>query len=228
MPNLLKKLSNTYLTFTMFFLFSLTGILSSNAQIGYQVALINNATGEPRAMENVSVNLSITNNEGKTLYSGTQSATTNDFGILSLSVGDANTFKNVDWTKLPFFISAEVDGILIGKTQILSVPVAEHANHTGYLSPEKLNGKSYSVQFPRESSVVYVNYTFNSDRTGYYSYKFIGNTGTLWENSEFPFNWYINADTVCIIHGTEGDFLIYVPEIDKFICIILGERKVLS
>ncbi|MBD5304714.1 MAG: hypothetical protein HDS12_00250 [Bacteroides sp.] len=223
-----KKFSHSYISLIMFLLFSVTGILSSNAQIGYQVALINNATGEPRALETVNVSLSITNSEGKTIYSGAQSATTNDFGILSLSVGDANTFKNVDWTKLPFFISAEVDGILIGKTQILSVPVAEHANHIGHLTPEKLNGKTYSIQFSRESSVVYVSYTFNSNGSGHYSYRFIGNKGELWEESDFSFNWYINADTVCIVNGSDGDFLIYIPEIDKFICIILGERKVLS
>ena len=218
-----KNFSHSYISLIMFLLFSVTGILSSNAQIGYQVALINNATGEPRALETVNVSLSITNSEGKTIYSDAQSATTNDFGVLSLSVGDANTFKNVDWTKLPFFISAEVDGILIGKTQILSVPVAEHANHTGHLTPEKLSGKSYSAKLPWDGTHVDVKYTFNSDGTGYFSCQFGGE-----DYGSHSFNWYINADTVCIVNGSDGDFLIYIPEIDKFICIILGERKVLS
>ena len=214
-----NKFYLSILFLTIAFLLPLYG----KAQIGYQVALINNATGEPRALETVNVSLSITNSEGKTIYSGDQSATTNDFGILSLSVGDANTFKDVDWTKLPFFISAELDGILIGKTQILSVPVAEHANHTGHLTPEKLNGKTYSVQFLREDAMVHVNYTFNSNGTGHYSVQF-----GEWEDYNYSFTWYINADTVCIVNGSDGDFLIYIPEIDKFICIIYGERKVLS
>ncbi len=39
----------------------LTGIsLYSSAQIGYQVSLLNNATGEPRADETVTVEIAIT------------------------------------------------------------------------------------------------------------------------------------------------------------------------
>ena len=97
------------------------------AQIGYQVALLNKATGEARAHVTVSAQVSITNAQNETLYSGTQQATTNDFGILSLTVGNENTFRDVDFSKLPFFISVSVDGTLIGKSQILHVPVAEAA-----------------------------------------------------------------------------------------------------
>lgn len=118
-------------------------ILSASAQIGYQVALLDKATGEPRANETVAVELTISDSAGGTIYSGSQAATTNDFGMLSLAVGDANTFSNVDWSKLPLFISATVDGTLLGRTQILSVPVAEHAKHTGTLTKEKLCSKTW-------------------------------------------------------------------------------------
>lgn len=104
-------------------------MLSSSlyAQIGYQVSLLNSATGEPRANETVSITVTITNSEDAQIFSSTQSATTNDFGVLSLQVGNSTTFDNVDWRKLPFFISATVDGVMVGKSQILSVPVAEAA-----------------------------------------------------------------------------------------------------
>ena len=111
--------------------------ICANAQIGYQVALLNTATGEARANETVTVELTINNSAGTTIYSGSQTATTNELGILSLAVGDATTFDNVDWSKLPLYISATVDGTLIGRTQILNVPVAEYAKRTGTLTVGK-------------------------------------------------------------------------------------------
>ena len=116
--------------------------IAAQAQIGYQVTLLNTATGEPRANETVNVTVEITNSENAVVCTETKSATTNDFGILSVAVGTADTFSKADWTKLPFFISATVDGVMIGKSQLLSVPVAEYAKYTGQLSHEFLNGKS--------------------------------------------------------------------------------------
>ena len=103
-------------------------MVSANAQFGYQVALLNNATGEPRANTTVNAHIEITNSSDEIVYTGTQQATSNDFGILSLVVGDKTTFQNIDTGKLPLFISVNVNGTLIGKTQILNVPVAEIAN----------------------------------------------------------------------------------------------------
>ena len=122
------KTLNTILSAFILFIVS----QQTNAQIGYQVSLLNSATGEPRAGETVNVSITLTNSANATIYSQTQSATTNDFGILSLAIGNANTFNNVDWNKLPFFISAYVDGKLIGRSQILTVPVAEYAKKTRY------------------------------------------------------------------------------------------------
>ena len=102
-------------------------VFSLKAQIGYQVSLLNTATGEPRANENVEVTIEITDSEGTSICKETKNATTNDFGVLSLQVGNSTTFENADWSKLPFYVSATVDDILVGKSQILNVPVAEAA-----------------------------------------------------------------------------------------------------
>ncbi len=67
-------------------------IFTASAQVGYQVTLLDTATGEPRANESVSVSLSITDASGSAIFSGNQNATTDNFGILSLEVGNANTF----------------------------------------------------------------------------------------------------------------------------------------
>ena len=45
-----------------------------NAQIGYQVSLLNSATGEPRANETVSVTVEITNSESSVICTETKSA----------------------------------------------------------------------------------------------------------------------------------------------------------
>lgn len=107
----------------LFVLFS----LPAHAQVGYQVSLLNSATGEPRANVTVSAQVKITDSKGTVICSEMKQATSNDFGVLSLMVGKEDTFKDVDTGALPLFIEVTVDGKLIGKTQILSVPVAEIA-----------------------------------------------------------------------------------------------------
>ena len=126
---------NTFRLFAL--LMYVATALSSKAQIGYQVSLLNTATGEPRANVTVNASVTITNSKGESIYSGTQSATSNDFGVLSLIVGNADTFKNVDFGKLPFFIQVSVDGKMIGRSQILNVPVASNI-------PEEALSKTYT------------------------------------------------------------------------------------
>ena len=132
----------------------LISALNVQAQIGYQISLLNTATGEPRANETVNVTVTLTNSEGSIIYTGNQSATTNDFGVLSLTIGDADTFKEADFSKLPFFIEVSANGVAIGKSQILSVPVAEYAKRTGSLTKEILVGnwvKNYSAHWTQDS-----------------------------------------------------------------------------
>ena len=104
----------------------------SYAQIGYQVSLLNKTTGKPRANVTVDAEVTITNSDDEEIYKGTQRATSNDFGVIQLTVGNQSTFKDVNWNKLPFFIEVSVDGTVIGKSQILTVPIAEAAK---YLAP---------------------------------------------------------------------------------------------
>ena len=129
--------------------------LSTSAQIGYQISLLNNATGEPRANERVTVTVKITDSEGKTVCEETKHETSNDFGVVSMSVGDTETFANADWSKLPFFIEASVDGRLIGKSQLLSVPIAEYAKRTGLLTTDILCSKSWESYYNGNPETTY-------------------------------------------------------------------------
>ncbi len=112
------------------------------AQIGYQVTILDTATGEPSANETISATITISG-AGGAICSEVKTATTDEFGVLSLEVGNSDTFANVDWTKLPLYISATVDGVLIGRTQVLSVPIAEYAKQTGALTKNILCGRTW-------------------------------------------------------------------------------------
>ena len=190
---------------------------AASAQVGYQVSLLNTATGEPRANTTVNTKVEITDSHDNVIFSGTQQATSNDFGVLQLSVGDADTFNKADTGKMPFFISVTVDGLLIGKSQILSVPVAEVANKMkSSFTKEFLIGtwKANSIewtslfQFNEDMTMVWT----LSDSDGYsisdyYTYEIDGNT--IWcyclkGIDEGPHIEIIRKTDNRLFHETEG------------------------
>lgn len=128
------------------FLLAILTTFAAQAQIGYQVTILDNATGEPRANETISATITISDAAGGTICSDVKTATTDEFGVLSLEVGNSSSFANVNWSKLPLYISATVDGVMIGRTQVLSVPVAEHAKHYGTLTKEILCNSSWTCK----------------------------------------------------------------------------------
>ena len=128
------------------FLLAILMAFTAKAQIGYQVTVLDTATGEPRANETITATISISDAAGGTICSDVKTATTDEFGVLSLEVGNSGTFANVDWSKLPLYISATVDGVMIGRTQVLSVPVAEYAKQTGTLTKEILCNGSWTCK----------------------------------------------------------------------------------
>ncbi len=166
--NLVKMKTIKYILIVSY---CLVGILSGSAQIGYQVSLLNNATGEARANERVKVTVKITDSDGNIVCEENKNETSNDFGVVSMSVGDSDTFSNADWTKLPFFIEASVDGRLIGKSQLLSVPVAEYAKKTGVLTKELLCSKEWKCEKDTEYEYVIHTFDVNGNVTEIYKYK---------------------------------------------------------
>ena len=168
----------------------------AHAQIGYQVSLLNSATGQPRAGETVTVDIKLTNSENATVYTTQQKATSNDFGVLSLGVGDAKTFDELDWNKLPLYIEVSIDGVLIANSQVLSVPVAEYAKKSGFvLTKEFLASKSWTC----DDGKLY----FNLDGTC----AFDGSYG----------HYVIECSDVIIYFGDSGEHLIlkYVPAMNR-------------
>jgi hypothetical protein len=123
------------------FSLSLTLFLSTavKSQIGYQVSLLNSATGEPRANEQVTCHVVLSDKDDSAIWSEDITTTTNEFGVISLTVGNSSMFNNFKWAeKLPLYISVKIDDVLIGKSQVLNVPTAEYAKYSGVLTPEIL------------------------------------------------------------------------------------------
>ena len=224
-------------TFILSTLFTLACLMPSQlrAQIGYQVSLLNTATGEPQANKTVNVNIAITNAEDEIVYTEIQTATTNDFGILSLSVGNENTFKNADWNKLPFYISVTADGTLIGKSQILTVPVAEYAKTAGTVLTKDMlvgtwsNSHTLKSAYGEEEITESYNYvTFNEDGSGTFLtavddaapilWKIIGSQVYIYITMEYNYRNYgdivSTTEPLCIYK-----ILTYDQEENKLICI---------
>ena len=184
---------------------------SAKAQIGYQVSLLNKATGEPRANTTVNATITITDSQDGIVYTGTQRATSNDFGVLSLAVGNADTFQKVDTGKMPLFISVSVDGTLIGKTQILSVPMAEVASKLkSSFTKEDLLG-TWKMSYTADGITIYMAITFSSDGSFERIYKAIFIDGS--ETNTYPGTYEIEGNTIFLYypsytHGNGNPFQI--------------------
>lgn len=193
--------------YIVLFIFTLTVCLA-NAQIGYQVSLLNNATGEARANETVSVVVKITNSHGIEICKESKTAKTNDFGILSLTIGKSNTFNGVDWTRLPLYIEATVDGRSLGRTQILTVPVAEHANHAneaGVLSKSILSSKAnWTHHYGKDS---FKQLSFNLDGAFSFSSSYRTYSGLYEINGNLLILYYYDKDDNC----NQADVYLYSP-----------------
>ena len=200
---------------------ALAGVFGASAQIGYQVAVVNQTTGEPKVNASVSVTVTITDNAGAEITKTTQSATTNDFGVVSLQVGNESTFADTDWSKLPLWISATVDGVSLGKTQILTVPVAEHAKHAGHLTVEKLVGKwSWSDVINGDTNI-----TFNP--SGTYTEVHHYDDGYNKEHNVWNGTYEINGDFVLTSEdGKHFNMYYYSPKTGKL--YVMGASEEIS
>lgn len=103
--------------------------------ISYQ-AIALNGSGNPVASSNVRVKLSILDQvaNGTVLYSETQQKTTTAQGLFNLTIGQgtvvSGTFNTINWGTNSKFLKVEMDVtggtnyVLVGTTQLLSVPYA--------------------------------------------------------------------------------------------------------
>ncbi len=108
----------------------------------YQAAIRDN-NGNLYSNKSVNLRFSILQNdiEGESVYSELWQTTTNDFGVLTLEIGNGTpefgVFSEIDWSEGSYFLKSEIDldasgnYTLSGTTQLLSVPFAMYAEHAG-------------------------------------------------------------------------------------------------
>ena len=193
----------------------LAGIMCAKAQIGYQISLLNTATGEPRANETVTVTVNLSNNAGEVFYSETKQSTTNDFGVLSLTIGNADTFKDVDLTKMPFFIEATANGVMIGKSQILSVPVAEVAKQIKPMDKSEYVGTWYNIYDRRYY------YTINPDGTIMFTHPLKDQYGNFKGNQVCYGNYWADKNYLIVKWNDSTNHFFYTDLTSQYIIPIM-------
>ncbi|OFX25283.1 MAG: hypothetical protein A2033_07575 [Bacteroidetes bacterium GWA2_31_9] len=103
-------------------------------------ALATYSNGNPIANQLVSfrINLLQGSTSGTSVYTETHAITTNEEGLVNLEIGNGSgggNMNTVDWANGPYFIKVEMDTtggsnyILMGTSQLLSVPYALYSNN---------------------------------------------------------------------------------------------------
>jgi uncharacterized protein (TIGR02145 family) len=126
----------------LLFVIMFSGTLLLKSQVpeffNYQ-AIVRDAAGEPIVSQTVSIWLTIykTAPAGTNVYSEKHSPKTNEFGLVTLALGNGTSktgvFTAIDWGSDSYFLNVQIDpegGTAytdMGTTQLLSVPYAMHA-----------------------------------------------------------------------------------------------------
>lgn len=139
----------------------------------YQTVARDN-TGNILASKNVSFRISLLQGSifGTNVYSETQTATTNQFGLANLNIGQgtvvSGTFSTINWGNNSYFVKIEFDPaggsnyVLMGTSQLLSVPYALYAEKTNGADlnyPDGINGTVISIASSAGSYTVPTNQT---------------------------------------------------------------------
>jgi uncharacterized protein (TIGR02145 family) len=126
--------------FSFFVFAGLSGNTQAPQSFMYQ-AVVRNSTGEIIANQPVSIRVSILEGfpPGISVYTERHFLSTNDFGLATLEIGngqvESGSFDEIHWGGGDFFLSIYIDPtggtnfILMGTSQLLSVPFALFANN---------------------------------------------------------------------------------------------------
>jgi mannan endo-1,4-beta-mannosidase len=123
---------------------SINGLVFSQAPNSFKYqSMLRKIDGSALANQNISVRISILQGSltGPSVYTETQSAKTNSFGISNLNIGEgtvqSGSFANIDWSAGSYYVKIEIDETggtnytLSNANQLLSVPFALYAGKAG-------------------------------------------------------------------------------------------------
>ena len=118
------------------------GVLAQPPQKFSYQAVVRNASGKLVQGASIGIRISILKGSasGNSVYTETQSATTNINGLLTVEIGNgttSDTLATINWASGPYFLKTEIDPdgatnySITGVTQILSVPYSLYALKAG-------------------------------------------------------------------------------------------------
>jgi hypothetical protein len=123
-------------TFITFLLLAATLAGQVPSSFKYQ-AVLRDARGNIKANTATSIAIDILSGSatGSAVYSETHNATTDDYGLINLEIGNGTavtgSMSAIDWSTGIYFIKITVDGVEMGTSQLLSVPYAQYAKKSG-------------------------------------------------------------------------------------------------
>jgi len=151
------------------------GVLYAQApeSFNYQ-AVIRDSNGEIVANQNVAFKFLI--NKGpagtETDYAETQSATTDEFGLVNLKIGEGSHiigyFSDIKWGENEYILAVEIDitggtnFIAMGSTQLVSVPYALHAKTAKSMEYKSIPMSIFSAFLPDGTATFSNGYGVNS------------------------------------------------------------------
>ncbi|UCH13381.1 MAG: DUF1566 domain-containing protein [Bacteroidales bacterium] len=120
-----------YIVTLLVFMASSAGFSQAPQGIKYQ-AIARDAMGTVLTNTDVVFIISIIQGsaDGITVYNETHNTATNKAGLVTLTIGQGETgndFSLIDWSNGPYFMTVEINGIIMGSSQLLSVPYAIYA-----------------------------------------------------------------------------------------------------
>lgn len=144
-------------------IFTIIGIIAFfllNAQtpnsFKYQ-AVLRDVNGSILKNETVAIGISIVQDSvsGPIVFNESYSITTSTEGMININIGSKENLNVVNWNSNIFFLEISVNDIIIGTSQLLSVPYALHAN-----SADTLIGEIYETQ--NLADVIFINNSANN------------------------------------------------------------------
>ncbi|MBN2774511.1 MAG: hypothetical protein JXR31_09710, partial [Prolixibacteraceae bacterium] len=106
-------------------------IFAQTPQMFKYQAVLRDASGQVLANKDVEIGVAILqgSSSGAEVFTEYHGVTTNEFGLANLTIGSVNSkeMESMDWDSGPYFIRISIDGVVMGTSQLMSVPFAMHA-----------------------------------------------------------------------------------------------------
>ncbi len=136
--------------FSLFTFFALASFAQAPQGINYQgVARTPGGLAMPQTNLQVRFTMHSGGVAGPVVFTETQPATTDSFGLYNLVIGASTPLTGVNWSSGPLFLQIEIDPgtgfATIATTQMMSVPYALYAQTAGNGGTGSINGAPHSI-----------------------------------------------------------------------------------